>query len=610
MARYPGGTFAAMDQMRYGYSVSISGNYAVVGAPQDNYDEMGVNPLNWAGSAYLLFKDAGEWKPVKKLAAPSRSISGMYGFSASISGDYLAISEPYERLDGTVGGSVYIYKKDLGGTGNWGLVQRVQARVREAHAAFGYRIALSGDHLAVTHRWDNLDGNDANAVNDAGSAYIFEKNLGGADNWGLVKKITANVRSANVQFGNAVDIDGDYLVIGAEAEQKNGSEANALPYAGAAYVFQKDQGGANNWGQVKKLTPAVRAADDSFGTSVGISGSNIIVGSVFEDEDAGEANFVKDAGAAYLFGKDFGGTGNWGQIKKLTADNRQMEAKFGEVVAIRNNFAVVGSSRAMLDANGTNYMYEAGAAFLFGKDINGTDAWGASTRLFAPTRATAENFGMAVALDGKNLYVGSLGVAKSPEEPAVTFPGAVYVLKYDDPLPVTLASFKVSKVENQALLQWTTSAETNTSHFEIQKSLNARDWTAIGTREAAKESSALLSYTYWDNQLAAGTLYYRLKMVDQDGTFAYSSIRNLLGENGTETIAFPNPVTSRIFIKAADFNNITSVQLRNAAGQLVYEAAKMDGEGIATDEFAPGVYHIQIRSADGTATSRKLTIIK
>lgn len=608
MARYPGGTYAIEANMQYGYAVSVSGNYAVVGAHQDSYNEVGADPLFWGGSAYVLFNDAGEWKPVKKLAAPVRTTSGMYGFSVAISGDYLAVSEPFERLDGIPGGSVYIYKKDQGGTGNWGLLKRVQARVREAHAAFGYRIAMSGDHLVVTYRWDDLDANDANAVNSAGSAYVFEKDLGGTDNWGLVKKITANVRAAGAQFGNAVAIDGDYVVIGADGEQKNSSEANALPYAGAAFVFKKDQGGTNNWGQVKKLTPAVRAADDYFGSSVGVSGNQIIVGALFDDEDVNELNFVKDAGAAYLFGKDAGGTDNWGQVRKLTADNRIFEAQFGEFSAISGDFAVVGSRRANVDANGSNYMYESGAAFLFERNSGGFDAWGLSKRLFAPVRAASENFGIAVALDGRNLFVSSLGVYKEAGEPVVDAPGAVYVFKQDPPLPVTLASFKVSKVENQAFLQWTTSAETNTSHFEIQKSLNAKDWTAIGTREAAKESNSLLHYTHWDSQLAAGNVYYRLKMVDQDGTFAYSSIRNLLGENGAELVAFPNPVTEKIFIKTTDSNQIAAVEIRNTAGQLVHETVKIDGEGISVGKLAPGTYIIQIRNADGTSVARKITV--
>lgn len=213
-----------------------------------------------------------------------------------------------------------------------------------------------------------------------------------------------------------------------------------------------------------------------------------------------------------------------------------------------------------------------------------------------------------MALSGTTLFAGAFGFAPEAGEPNVPNPGTVYVFKQDPSLPVTLASFKVSKVENQAFLQWTTSAETNTSHFEIQKSLNAKDWTAIGTREAAKESHALLHYTHWDSQLAAGNVYYRLKMVDQDGTFAYSSIRNLLGENGAELVAFPNPVTEKIFIKTTDSTQIAAVEIRNTAGQLVHETVKIDGEGISVGKLVPGTYIIQIRNADGTSVARKITV--
>jgi hypothetical protein len=81
-----------------------------------------------------------------------------------------------------------------------------------------------------------------------------------------------------------------------------------------------------------------------------------------------------------------------------------------------------------------------------------------------------------------------------------------------------------------------------------------------------------------------------------------------LGENGAELIAFPNPVTDKIFIKTTGSNQIASVEIRNTAGQLVYETAQIDGEGISVNKLIPGTYMIQIRNADGTLASRKITI--
>ena len=103
------------------------------------------------------------------------------------------------------------------------------------------------------------------------------------------------------QLGYSVGISGDTLVVGAN---RNNS------YTGAAYIFERNAGGDGNWGQVKKLTAGDAAAGDEFGISVAISGDMVVVG-------ADQKNSF--AGATYIFERNAGGDGNWGQVKKLTA---------------------------------------------------------------------------------------------------------------------------------------------------------------------------------------------------------------------------------------------------------------------------------------------------
>jgi hypothetical protein len=76
----------------------------------------------------------------------------------------------------------------------------------------------------------------------------------------------------------------------------------------------------------------------------------------------------------------------------------------------------------------------------------------------------------------------------------------------------------------------------------------------------------------------------------------------------SKIIAFPNPVSDGIFIKAIDSNQIASVEIRNITGQVVYETAKIDGEGISVAKFVPGIYTIRIRNAGGTLVSTTITI--
>ncbi len=101
-------------------------------------------------------------------------------------------------------------------------------------------------------------------------------------------------------------VSGDTAVVGAILEDAGGTSA------GAAYVFERNQGGANNWGQVKKLTASDAEDGDYIGEAVAISGDTAIVGAP-----------RLGLGFAYVFRRDQGGTDNWGEVKKLTASDPQ-----------------------------------------------------------------------------------------------------------------------------------------------------------------------------------------------------------------------------------------------------------------------------------------------
>jgi hypothetical protein len=92
-------------------------------------------------------------------------------------------------------------------------------------------------------------------------------------------------------------------------------------------------------------------------------------------------------------------------------------------------------------------------------------------------------------------------------------------------LPVTLIAFKASQQEQSVLLQWATSSEVNASIFEIERSFSGKDWNSIGRVNATGEESTHQEYAFNDASPSSGSNLYRLKMVDIDGTYAWSSIR-------------------------------------------------------------------------------------
>src|SRR4029077_159562 len=100
-----------------------------------------------------------------------------------------------------------------------------------------------------------------------GAAYIFERNQGGAENWGQVQELTASDAVQGDQFGSQVTIDGDTVAIGAGL--KNSS-------TGAAYIFERNQGGAENWGQVKELTASDAAQNDLFANELNLNDDTLV----------------------------------------------------------------------------------------------------------------------------------------------------------------------------------------------------------------------------------------------------------------------------------------------------------------------------------------------
>jgi formylglycine-generating enzyme len=125
-----------------------------------------------------------------------------------------------------------------------------------------------------------------------GGGYVFERNQGGVGNWGQVRKLTASDGMAYDSFGHSIAIAADFIVVGAEGTAGHGYGSSP----GSAYVFQQDQGGADNWGQTDKLTPYDGAAHDGFGHSVAAQTNVIVAGSYYHYVGA---NYSQ--GAAYVF---------------------------------------------------------------------------------------------------------------------------------------------------------------------------------------------------------------------------------------------------------------------------------------------------------------------
>lgn len=606
-------------QDNYGADVSISGNYAIAGARFNNTDADGLNLVPNAGAAYILFNNAGTWAQVKKITSPVRDAE-MFGGSVSIAGDYAVVGAELESLDASESnfisgaGAVYIFKKDQGGAGNWGLIKKVVAPFRAENDFFGRAVSINGDYVVVGVSNEDEDSDELNTLLQSGAAYIFKKDQGGSDNWGLIKKITASTRGAGDFFGEDVSIDGDYVIVGAPRESEDANEANSINEAGSAYIFKKDQGGGDNWGQIKKITAPVRETVDHFASAVSICESYAIVGAPQENEDAAELNTLGDAGSAYIFKKEEGGQDNWGEIKKVTAPVRKSGDFFGLSVSITQDYFIVGAPTEDEDALEANNVGGAGSAYIFKKDLGGSGNWGFHQKIVASLRAVSDAFGWSVSISGNFILVGMQGDDEDASEANnLQDAGSAYIFELGPPLPVSLISFEATKTENQALLSWKTTMESNSDYFDIQKSGDGRTWKTLGRVPAAVHSDGLRSYAFTDiNALDEYSprheSLYRLKMVDMDGSFAYSRIVSLSLGNNLRSILYPNPVSDKLNANPADMPEIESVTMINSAGQVVLQSFGSAKNGIAINGLAPGMYLARIRKRDGAVRLQRVMV--
>ncbi|MBL7704100.1 MAG: T9SS type A sorting domain-containing protein [Taibaiella sp.] len=181
-------------------------------------------------------------------------------------------------------------------------------------------------------------------------------------------------------------------------------------------------------------------------------------------------------------------------------------------------------------------------------------------------------------------------------------PAVAYQIVTTTPLPVNLAYFKISEAGKFAQLDWTTYSEHNSKGFEIQRSADASAWTHIGfTASKGNTGAEAWSYSFTDKNPSTGINYYRLKLVDQDGRYAYSEVQQIHFGLLTRTITVtPNPVRSSVTINGLSGEG--TLTLINAVGQNIWRKAYSGGTlTIDMSAYPAGSYFILIK--EGTKTN-------
>lgn len=186
---------------------------------------------------------------------------------------------------------------------------------------------------------------------------------------------------------------------------------------------------------------------------------------------------------------------------------------------------------------------------------------------------------------------------------------ASYQLTWNTPLPVTLTTFTGTQQERTALLNWSTTHEANSDRFEIQRGNNGKDWVTLGSVAANGESPERQNYSFADSEPVAGQNLYRLKMVDLDGSLAYSRIISVYFKTDFKISVYPNPATDfiRISTEQNDPTGVAAVGIYNLAGSLISTNSQVS-DTVDVKNLQSGNYIVKITKKNGTISMTKLTI--
>ena len=269
--------YGASANDEFGDSVAISGNYAIVGAPQED-DASG----SASGKAYIYNVTTGVL--VHTLNNPNAygtSASDFFGGEVAISDNYAIVGVSSEAdAGGAYAGKAYIFNVTTGALVH--TLNNPNAYSTSASDQFGLSVAISGNYAIVGARNEGDAGGTS-----SGKAYIFNVTTGALVH--TLNNPNAYGTSASDQFGESVAISGNYAIVGVPDEDDAGGTSS-----GKAYIFNVTTGALLY--TLDNPNAYDTSAGDNFGNAVAISGDYIIVGALTED-DAGGAG----SGKAYVF---------------------------------------------------------------------------------------------------------------------------------------------------------------------------------------------------------------------------------------------------------------------------------------------------------------------
>ncbi len=329
------------------------------------------------------------WSQRQKITSTPRGVGAQHGSAVAINGNTMVVGAQHDSTTASQAGAAFVYVLN-GGT--WTQQAVLLANDGAATDKFGHAVAISEDTIVIGSY------NDDTAFSNGGSAYVFVRS---GTTWTFQQKLLPNDGTADDEFGNAVAVTGEVIVVGSHfADLPSNSQA------GSAYVYRRT---GTVWSQTQKLIPVSTGGSvilgDHFGESVAISGK-LAVGA------SGDDTPFTAAGAVYVFAES---GGSYVPEQKLTIATGANGDRFGNSVAIEGN-TLVGGAREDVVAGQT----ARGSAYVF-EFTGGT--WVSQGQLVASDGAPFDRFGYSVAVSNNVIAVG----AREDDTAAGPDAGSAYV---------------------------------------------------------------------------------------------------------------------------------------------------------------------------------------
>ncbi len=574
---------------RFGFSVDISGDKIIVGAPKEDEDATGGNSLYAPGSAYIFEYNGTSWTQTAKLVASDRADFDEFGYSVSISNDNAIVGAYLEDEDTSGGntftsaGSAYIFEKN---GGNWTETAKLVASNRSTYDEFGHSVSISGDQAIVgAYRESTASGS---AYSQAGVAYIFKK---GTNGWSQTARLIASDHSSTDLFGYSVCIEGTRAIVGARLEDHNTIGFGYRFSAGSAYIFDYD---GSSWSETAKLVASDRDVDDEFGTSVSISGDRAIVGAPLEDEDVSGGNTQAEAGSAYIFKYD---GSSWTQTAKLVASDRETEDEFGRCVSISEDQVIVGAPFEDQDATGGNFQHKAGSVYAFNFNCPTSPPSGDTLQSFCDAGFVSD-----LALTGSNIkWYGTSDGGSSLDGSTPLTDGTYYYASQDGGACESQTRLEVKVKINPLPSNLVTSSGGTLTADETGATYQ---WLDCDNGNSAVDGAINQSYTS-DISGQFAVEVSKDGCTDTSDCYTVEGVGIIENSFGNSLQVFPNPTGGHFSVNLGQTYSELSVSIKDINGKVVYTEKFTNRQALDLELNEPaGMYFLEIRTEDKNAIIR------